>query len=236
MKKETIIIIVAIAALAALWYFFIYKKKQTTTPAVSMIAPGEPVAAPVTQAAVVNGPPSMNATAIGASQTLTTVPETTAPSVVSPRPAVQPGVVVPITSSVYDATILPWMNSLGINNKTQALKIYPSMTDAEKASLADIILNVWGGKRPQTPQDTAFWNAWRVKYHVNDGTYSPFAGDAQTAYAGSNDFDSAQDAYVAHDIDPLTPVQNSQQANNFVIKGSGGQAVNSFRGSKKMKK
>jgi hypothetical protein len=228
MKKQTVIYIVAIVILAALYYFFIYKKNQTDATAVITI-PGGPIAAPVTQAAVINGPPSILAAATAASQTLSTVPDVIA------VPAVQPGVAAPISSSQYDATILPWLNSLGVANKQQALKMYPSMTEQEKASLADIIANVWGGKRAQTSADTIFWNTWRTKYHILDGTYSPFSGgDPQTGYAGTNSF-GEQDAYVAHDIDPLAPVQNSQTANSFVIKGSGGEAVNNFKRTKKRK-
>lgn len=234
MKKETVIYIIAIAALAALYYFFIYKKKETTTQTAIVPTPGGTVAAPVTQAAVVNGPPAINATATGASQTLTTAPDVT-----SPRPvmAVQPGAVVTIDSSQYDAIDLPWINSLGVANKQQALKMYPQMTMDEKAKLADIITNVWGGKRAQTADDTLFWNTWRVKYHILDGTYSPFSGDPQTAYPGSNSFsDNPQDAYVAHGIDPLAPVTGSQTPNNFTIKGSGGQPYNGFKKGARKKK
>ena len=231
MKKQTIIIIVAIAALAALYYFFIYKKNQTAA-APATIAPGVPSAAPVSQAAVVNGPPSVNATATGASQILTG-------NATDATPAPQPGAVASVDPTQYDAIILPWINSLGVNNKQQALTMYPQMTASEKASLADIIANVWTGNRPQTSADTLFWNAWRVKYHILDGTYNPFSGgDPQTAYPGSNAFtDNPQDAYVPHDIDPLAPVTGSQTANNsFVIKGSGGQAVNGFRGKRTKKR
>jgi hypothetical protein len=232
MKKQTILIIVVIAILAALWYFFFYKKNQTTTTAT--IAPGEPSASPVTREAVINGAPSVLATATGASQTLTTAPDVT-----SPRPvlAVVPGVVSTIDATQFDAVILPWMNNLGVANKQQALKIYPSMTTNEKAALADIILNVWGGKRPQTSDDTLFWNNWRTKYHVLDGTYSPFTGDAQTPYMGVNNLDGdAQTPYAPKSIEPLAPVMNSQQANNFVIKGSSQSAYNGFKGKKSVRK
>lgn len=83
--------------------------------------------------------------------------------------APRPGVAV-----TFDSTILPWMNNLGVANKQQALKMYPSMTTAEKTALSDIILNVWTGKRPQTKADTDFWNTWRVKYHIEDGTFNPY--------------------------------------------------------------
>jgi len=230
MKKQTVIIIVAIVALALLWYFFVYKKNQTAG-ASPVVAPGIPQAAPVSQAAVVNGPPAQLATATGASQTLAT-PATA----LDVSTAVQPVYTTAIDSSQYDAIILPWMNSLGVNNKQQALAMYPQMTQTEKATLADIITNVWGGKRPQTSADTQFWNTWRVKYHILDGTYNPFSGgDPQKPYMGVNNMDNPQDAYVSHDIDPLTPVSNSQQPNNFKIKGSSQTAYNGFKKARKKK-
>lgn len=211
MKKEYVIILV-IAALAAIWYFFI---RNASTAAV--VAPPVTSTGPLTQAAVVNGPPATLATATGASQVLTQAPDT------SPAPTltVQPGGAAVIDSSQYDAIILPWMNGLGAANKQQALKMYPSMTDSEKASLADIIVNVWGGKRQQTSADTVFWNTWRVKYHVLDGTYSPFTEDAQIAYAGKNNFDDPQTA--------LNGFSDPQKAyNGFVQKGASVEAYNGF--------
>lgn len=177
MKKEYVIIIVAIALLA-IWYFFIRKSSATTAASVANANPASLLAS----AGGGLTSPSTNATATGASQTI-------APAIVSPLP--QSGTVTgePVDPSQYDAIILPWMNSLGVANKAQALKEYPLMSDDEKAALADIIANVWTGNRPQTQDDTDFWNAWRVEYHILDGTYSPFNGgteDDQAAYTGLN--------------------------------------------------
>lgn len=71
------------------------------------------------------------------------------------------------------ATIVQgWFNTLDAANKQQALAQYGNMTDAELTELADIIVNVWGtGGKPSAAQ-TDFWNAWRVKYHILDGTYA----------------------------------------------------------------
>lgn len=208
MKKEYVIILV-IAALALIWYFFIRNKNQT--PAAAAI-PGTAVAEPSPVLAVVNAPPAQLATATAPSQTMTT------PAVVAqPSTGVQPVYMTVIDPSQFDAIILPWMNSLGVANKQQALKMYPTMTDMEKSALADIILNVWGGKRPQTSDDTLFWNTWRTKYHILDGTYSPFNGDdAQIPYAGKNNFDDPQKAY-----------------NGFTQKGAASTAYNGFKGRKK---
>lgn len=70
------------------------------------------------------------------------------------------------------ATITQWMNTLTGGNRTAALAALPVMTQDEIAGLYDIVANDFYGNGITTPAQTAFWNAWRVKYHVNDGTYS----------------------------------------------------------------
>lgn len=220
MKKETVIILV-IAGLALVWYFFFRNQSATAATATPTVpSAGGTVAAPAVVAAV-QGPatPAQMATATAPSQTLT------APDVVTPAAATVPGSAA-TPSVTFDAIILPWMNSLGVANKQQALSQYPNMTDAEKASLADIIANVWSaagspGHRALTPADTAFWDSWRVKYHILDGTYNPFtvSGSGQEAYNGFEN-ESAQEAYTGHAIQPMQPVHGSQQAygvNNMAI-------------------
>lgn len=187
MKKEYVVLI-AIVALAAIWYFFFRNTNAVTIPGQTAITPTNPAPA-------LWGQPATNATATAPSQTLTT-PATTG----SPSTPVQPVYMSTVDPSQYDAVILPWMNTLPVNNKQQALSKYPSMSSAEKAALADIIINVWGGKRPQTQADTDFWNAWRVKYHIMDGTINGFMGDPQIAYAGVNNFSDPQIAYNGFDI------------------------------------
>ena len=177
MKKEYVIIIVAIALLAV-WYFFIRKSSVATANNVLAGA-----ASPSSESPSVGGTtPALNATATQPSQTL-------APDVVSPAQSLIPTQDNAINTSQYDAIILPWMNSLGAANKARALLEYPSMEPEEKGALADIIANVWTKNRPQTQDDTDFWNAWRTKYHILDGTYSPFNGgteDDQASYSGVN--------------------------------------------------
>jgi hypothetical protein len=192
MKKGYVIIIV-IALLAAIWYFF-FRKDASNTTAAAVIAPGGALT-PAGTSPIMS--PNLNATATQASQVLT------GPAVVSAGiPAsMSPSADVAIDPSQYDAIITNWMNSLGSANKMQALSIEPSMSLTEKAALADIIQNVWTGNRAQTVADTNFWNAWRVKYHVLDGTYSPFQNTNETeqrAYSGVNNFrikGSPVDAY-----------------------------------------
>lgn len=227
MKKEYVIILV-VAALALIWYFFLRNQPATTTTAPATQTPGATSAAPVTQPAVVNGPPSTNATATGASQTLTQTP-VTANVGARPSTGINPVGITTVDSSQFDPVILPWMNSFPPNNKAQALLMYPQMTPDEKSMLVDFITNLWPGKRAQTATDTTNWNNWRVKYHIMDGTYQNFNG-AQDAYPGSNDF-SAQDAYVPQNINPLLPVGNSQNA--FTQKGASDKPYNGFKGKHK---
>lgn len=192
MKKSTLIIVILIA-LAAIWYFFIRKTDVSNTAAAAVITPGGGLTAGGTSPVM---SPNLNATATAPSQTLT------GPAVVTGAPAsLTPSAESPIDPSQYDAIITNWMNGLGSANKLQALTIEPSMTLTEKAALADIIANVWTGNRLQTNNDTLFWDAWRVKYHVLDGTYSPFQNTNETeqrAYTGVNNFrvaGSPVDAY-----------------------------------------
>jgi hypothetical protein len=186
MKKDTLIILAVVAA-ALLWYFLVYKKQTPAAASGAALTPGTTVAEPVPIAAMPGtATPESPLTATGASQVLTSPAIISAPVTASPASpdattATAPAA-TPAPSATYDSIILPWMNSLGVGNKAQALRIYPTMTDVgnpgigpgnEKAALADIIANVWTGKRAQTAADTNFWNAWRVKYHVLDGTYNP---------------------------------------------------------------
>lgn len=225
MKKEYVIILV-VAALALVWYFF-FRNKPATTTTTTMQTPGATVAAPVTQPAVINSPPSTTATATGASQTLTQ--PVTADVTARPSTGINPVGVTAVDSSQYDPVILPWINSFGAANKQHALDMYPQFTAAEKSMLVDFITNLWPGKRAQTATDTTNWNNWRMKYHILDGTYSPFDG-AQDAYPGSNDF-SAQEAYAPQNINPLLPVGNSQNA--FTQKGASDKPYNGFKGKRK---
>jgi hypothetical protein len=78
----------------------------------------------------------------------------------------------PASNVNTDMVVQGWMNTLDAANKAQALGQFGNMTVDEKNQLADIIQNVWAvGAKPSAVQ-TNFWNAWRVKYHILDGTYA----------------------------------------------------------------
>jgi hypothetical protein len=78
-------------------------------------------------------------------------------------------------ANANSATVVQgWFNSGALDpaNRQQAFGQFGNMTADEVNQLADIIVNVWGtGGKPSAAQ-TAFWNAWRVKYHIDDGTYA----------------------------------------------------------------
>jgi hypothetical protein len=79
----------------------------------------------------------------------------------------------PVTSNdPRVTTIMQWMNTLTGGNKTAALNALPQMSQSEIAGLYDIVANDFYGNGITTGPQTTFWNAWRVKYHVLDGTYT----------------------------------------------------------------
>lgn len=59
-----------------------------------------------------------------------------------------------------------WISQL---NTTEAAKVnaaLPQMTKTEYDGLYDIIVNDWAKTGIATPTQTAFWNAWRLKYNI----------------------------------------------------------------------
>lgn len=78
-------------------------------------------------------------------------------------------------ANANSATVVQgWMTSGALDpaNQKQALAQFGNMTADEVNEMADIIVNVWGtGSAPSAAQ-TEFWDAWRVKYHIDDGTYA----------------------------------------------------------------
>lgn len=77
--------------------------------------------------------------------------------------------------------VTDWLKTLPPNNQAQAFKMLPTMTANDIAGLQDLILNLWAAGKQPTAAQTAFWNAWRTKYHINDGTVSNFVGSKQRA-------------------------------------------------------
>lgn len=64
----------------------------------------------------------------------------------------------------------------GPNNFAQFLKMLPQMSASEIQSLNDLMVNAWGKGATPTAAQVSFWNAWRSKYHIEDGTVNNFMG------------------------------------------------------------
>jgi hypothetical protein len=81
----------------------------------------------------------------------------------------------PLASTANDARIPEinqWINTLSPANANQARAALLQMSQAEIAGLYDVVHNDFYGNGITTDAQRTFWNTWRVKYHVLDGTYS----------------------------------------------------------------
>lgn len=116
--------------------------------------------------------PSVIATAIPAPTPAGTLAGTSSTTPLASVPSVSVSTSTPVAASAAAAAVTQWANvGLGPNNLAQFNKALPSMTTDEINQLNNIITNnLWG-----TPDATAFWNTWRTKYHILDGTVSNFA-------------------------------------------------------------
>lgn len=68
--------------------------------------------------------------------------------------------------------IQQWIATLDAANAAQATRALSLMTQDEIAGLYDVVHNDFYGNGITTDAQRTFWNAWRVKYHVLDGTYA----------------------------------------------------------------
>jgi hypothetical protein len=67
--------------------------------------------------------------------------------------------------------IRQWIASLSAGNQSAANAALLVMTQSEIDKLYDIVHNDFYGNGITTILQAAFWNGWRQKYHVLDGTY-----------------------------------------------------------------
>ncbi len=132
----------------AVWYFF-FRNTAAAAPAPTSAIPGN--------TANYNGPGI----------------DMASPGTVSPLTGVSTAAAGYPTQNQNNTNIVivNWMNTLSPANRNQALSQLPNMTVDETNELADIIVNVWAKGIAPSATQTAFWNAWRVKYHILDGTY-----------------------------------------------------------------
>lgn len=57
-------------------------------------------------------------------------------------------------------------------NSARFFAVQNLFTTDEIDGLNDLVVNDWEGGQGNTAARTAFWNNWRVKYHIADGTYN----------------------------------------------------------------
>jgi len=154
-KKKTIIIVVVLIAAIAIWYFVIRKKPTASTT--QSIAVGDQPQSTGSPTEVPTGVQALPA-ATQPSQTLDVSQATTSTG--------QP-------SNTDKSVVSNWFNTLGAANKQQAFAMLPSMTPQELSNMAIILTQYWPTGTPVTPALRTFWDTWRVKYHILDGTYNP---------------------------------------------------------------
>ncbi len=78
----------------------------------------------------------------------------------------------PAPTGIVPPDVYTWIGSLDTANQAQAQKALLIMTPEEIAGLEDIVHNDFYGNGITTDAQRTFWNTWRVKYHVLDGTYA----------------------------------------------------------------
>lgn len=153
-KDKGTYVIVGLGAAALIYYFY---NKNKATSAI-------PTVAPVTEPGITT--PSTPITALPVTPTLQTGQLTTALYNPAPTPTGVP------LSSQQQTVMAFFKTDLDEANLNQFMNSYPSFTDSEWAGLWDLVVNDWQGGQGNTPQRKQFWDTWRVKYHILDGTYS----------------------------------------------------------------
>ncbi len=158
-KKNKTGMIVGLLALGGLaWWYF--SKKPSVAPLPATALPPVPGTGPALPPALI-GPAILPPTVV--------TPEMTAPPPVITTPLSLP-VTGPADNRV--ATIQSWANaSLSPGNLAQFNASEQSFTPDEWAGLFDLYFNDWIGGEGNNAAREKFWNDWREKYHINDGTY-----------------------------------------------------------------
>lgn len=80
---------------------------------------------------------------------------------------------VPLQGPTVPPAVKTWVDSaLDKANRDQFYSMLPTMSQNDLDSLNDIIVNDWGGTGVATTAQRTFWDSWRVKYHILDGTFA----------------------------------------------------------------
>jgi hypothetical protein len=87
-------------------------------------------------------------------------------------PAINTATAGPVSAPANNvpADIYQWIATISPGNQVQAKNALLLMSPAEIASLEDIVHNDFYGNGITTSAQRLFWDTWRVKYHVLDGT------------------------------------------------------------------
>lgn len=144
-KSDNLLLIAGIGVGGYLLY------KHMSAPPQTAVAPLSPIPANVL-------PPGMTATSV-------IPPNIGTGSMSTPEPSV--------ANDPRLTDINQWIGTIGsAANQNAARAALAVMTQAEIAGLYDIVHNDFYGNGITTDAQRTFWNAWRVKYHVLDGTYA----------------------------------------------------------------
>jgi hypothetical protein len=165
-KKNKTGLIIGLLAVGGLAWWYFTKKPATATPIPATALP------PVPGTGMALPPPlqvAPTAFVPGAA-----APPVATPATVSPSPVAATPLALPVTGPADNrvATIQAWANSTLTPGNLAAFNAgESSFTPTEWAGLFDLYFNDWIGGQGNNAARIAFWNDWRAKYHVNDGTY-----------------------------------------------------------------
>ena len=166
MKQST----VALLAVAGIGAYLWWKNNQAQAQQIALNAgaPPAPVPAmPVSPLQPVSPPP----VTVAAPAAPVATPGTVNTQV---QGAIQSGGAV--VQDLCYSRVTSWFNTLDAGNKNQAFSQLPNMTEDELTALC-LIFDQWAAGHSTValgmPQSyITFWNSWRVKYHILDGTYA----------------------------------------------------------------
>lgn len=166
MKQST----VALLAVAGIGAYLWWKSKQTQaqqTVLASGAPPGPVSPLPTSPLQPVSPPP----VTVAAPAAPVATPGTVQTQV---QNAVQSG--SQVVQDLCYSRVTSWFNTLDAGNKAQAFAQLPNMTEDELTALC-LIFDQWAAGHTTVAQGMPqsyidFWNSWRVKYHILDGTYA----------------------------------------------------------------
>ncbi len=162
-KKNNIGIWIALIGGGGLLYYYMKNQQPAVVPIVPPVT-GPSDLTPISQPIALPVSPS---------SPLTATPLQIAPMVSANVPGVSSGYANADSAGLTPADmqqIMTWVASLSPARQAQFNATAPLYTVDEWKGLRHLILVAWYGNAGNTPADVDFWNYWRVKYHIADGT------------------------------------------------------------------